>query len=217
VDNTIKTVGLKVCNKCKEEKELTEFYKARKTKSGYKTICKKCELDQKKEYYKNTIKSDVQRYEIFKERTIKNYHKNKKTINKIRNARRSERYREDIEHREKIRISKNRRLYLKKSVPCTLTENEWEETLDFFKHSCAYCGERNEKLHQEHVIPVSKGGYYTKQNIIPACSFCNKSKLNRVMEDWYASKEYFDEARLKKIHQWIGFDEKNAQQQILLF
>ena len=68
-------------------------------------------------------------------------------------------------------------------LPSTLTENEWQDTLDFWFHQCAYCGSE-EKLTQDHTIPSSKGGGYTKENIVPACGSCNSSKHNRSLRDW---------------------------------
>ena len=49
---------MKVCNKCKEEKEHTLFNKNKASKDGIKSICKVCEKAGKKvtypkEYYKN--------------------------------------------------------------------------------------------------------------------------------------------------------------------
>ena len=33
---------MKVCSKCKEEKEQTEFYKRKTSKDGLRTECKEC-------------------------------------------------------------------------------------------------------------------------------------------------------------------------------
>ena len=32
----------KVCSKCKEEKNICDFYKRKETKNGYRSDCKKC-------------------------------------------------------------------------------------------------------------------------------------------------------------------------------
>ena len=45
----------KICNKCYIEKELDEYHKCRRSKDGYKSICKKCRKIETKDYYnKNT-------------------------------------------------------------------------------------------------------------------------------------------------------------------
>ena len=73
-----------------------------------------------------------------------------------------------------------------RNLPATLTQQEWEELLETYNHSCAYCGTPEsalrKKLHQEHVIPVVQGGGYTKDNIVPACSHCNHTKSGRTPE-----------------------------------
>jgi hypothetical protein len=44
---------MKVCSKCKQEKELDDFPKRKKSKDGYNNNCKKCEYElSKKSYYK---------------------------------------------------------------------------------------------------------------------------------------------------------------------
>ena len=43
----------KKCSKCGEEKELSEFHKAKQNKDGYRGSCKDCVKEYKKEYRKN--------------------------------------------------------------------------------------------------------------------------------------------------------------------
>ena len=52
---------------------------------------------------------------------------------------------------------------------------------------CAYCG-KNVLLQWEHIIPRSRGGPDTIDNLVLSCSQCNleKSTLNPV--EWYASR-----------------------------
>lgn len=73
------------------------------------------------------------------------------------------------------------------SLPHTLTEKEWIEILERYNHSCAYCGEKVTPLHREHKLPASRGGGYTKDNIVPACLRCNSRKATRTDEEF---KEY---------------------------
>lgn len=63
----------------------------------------------------------------------------------------------------------------KRSLPATLSTDEWEAIKAAYRHRCAYCGERK-KLTQDHVKPVSENGPYTRDNIVPACKSCNSSK-----------------------------------------
>jgi hypothetical protein len=55
---------LKVCTKCKVEKSLEEFKKRKDTASGYRTTCKQCDNENRKQWYQNTI-------EIRREKQVK--------------------------------------------------------------------------------------------------------------------------------------------------
>ncbi len=52
----------------------------------------------------------------------------------------------------------------------------WEHMKVLFGNRCAYCGRRMKRLTQDHVTPVSKGGWHFSGNIVPACQSCNSSK-----------------------------------------
>lgn len=67
---------------------------------------------------------------------------------------------------------------LKKVLSDFLFEN-WVEILDEFNHRCAYCLRGDVKLTMDHVIPLSKGGPHTRDNIVPACKPCNSKKKDR--------------------------------------
>lgn len=119
-----------------------------------------------------------------------------------------------IENREKVRewslIRQKRRQALKRKLLSTLTLEQWKECLSFFNNCCAYCGSEVELLEQEHVIPLSKGGCYIKENIVPACHSCNASKGNKDMEPWYREQPFFSEERLKRIYEWTGTNQERV-------
>ncbi|MEA5503806.1 HNH endonuclease [Halotia wernerae UHCC 0503] len=46
-------------------------------------------------------------------------------------------------------------------------------------HSCQYCGYAGDELTLDHVIPRSRGGGDTWENIVTACVRCNVKKGNR--------------------------------------
>lgn len=92
-------------------------------------------------------------------------------------------------HPEKVkeihRLNENRRRARIAGALSTLTKLQWEAILAFYDNRCAYCG-RDGKLEQEHVIPVSRGGGTTAENIVPACGSCNRSKHAKTPEEWKA-------------------------------
>lgn len=80
--------------------------------------------------------------------------------------------------RANAKVSKFKRRCRLANVRCDLTARQWEEIKAAYRHRCVYCGEKT-KLTQDHVIPVSKGGEHTAQNIVPACIGCNVRKRNK--------------------------------------
>jgi 5-methylcytosine-specific restriction endonuclease McrA len=57
----------------------------------------------------------------------------------------------------------------------------WEHMKAIFGYCCAYCGRRMKRLTQDHVVPVSKGGWHFSGNIVPACQSCNSRKGTKIL------------------------------------
>lgn len=116
------------------------------------------------------------------------------------------------ENIDRVRQHSQKRRASIKRLPHTLTLDQWEKIKNDFNNECAYCGkseqehkeEFNEQLHQEHFIPLSKGGGYTQNNIIPSCRNCNCSKHNTDFFEWYPTYEHYDKQREVKILEYIN-------------
>lgn len=70
---------------------------------------------------------------------------------------------------------------------------EWLEQLYSIQTHCAYCGrEFNDDLPPtlDHVMPLSKDGTHTRDNVVLACLSCNCSKGNRIIGNVYISPEF---------------------------
>lgn len=65
-----------------------------------------------------------------------------------------------------------------------ITGEEWQQIVDRSKGRCIYCGQTPDKLTQDHVVPLSKGGTHTASNIVPACLPCNSSKGNKDLDEF---------------------------------
>jgi 5-methylcytosine-specific restriction endonuclease McrA len=80
-------------------------------------------------------------------------------------------------HPEFHRASEKRRRAAKAHTPLNnFTSKEWEEMKAAHGHRCVYCGRKMQRLTQDHITPLSKGGAHTKLNIVPACGKCNSRK-----------------------------------------
>ena len=53
---------------------------------------------------------------------------------------------------------------------------------------CVYCGSTSSNLQIDHVIPKSRGGADTPENLAACCKPCNTSKGARTPEEWRASQ-----------------------------
>lgn len=84
----------------------------------------------------------------------------------------------------------------------SLTDEEWKATCSYFNDKCAYCG-ADGLMTYDHFVPFSKGGSFTKDNIVPACSFCNGSKSNDFFDEWYPKQEFYHEQRESRILSFI--------------
>lgn len=55
---------------------------------------------------------------------------------------------------------------------------------------CRYCGGDDEPLELDHIIPHSRGGQDTYDNLVAACTTCNRSKGARTPSEWARSNSY---------------------------
>lgn len=75
--------------------------------------------------------------------------------------------------------------------------------LEHFGDACVYCG-KEYPSGTDHIIPISKGGGSTRQNIAPCCHSCNSRKHISDWKEWYRNQDYFNEERYSLIEKWLG-------------
>lgn len=169
-------------------------------------------LEQKKGYYtqnkEKKLRYREKYYKINRDKLIK-YARSYYRINKEKIAEYSKGYRD--RNRDLRNTIEQRRKAKKRKLPHKFTEENWQETKDYFDNKCAYCG-FDEELTQEHFIPLSKGGEYTVNNIIPACKSCNCSKKDRDFFKWYPEQEFYSKQREKQILEYLNYIDEDIQQ-----
>ena len=57
---------------------------------------------------------------------------------------------------------------------------------------CQYCGKRAESI--DHVVPRSRGGQHTWENVVAACSRCNSAKRDHLLGDTHLRLRRLPEA-----------------------
>ena len=198
---------MKKCSKCSELKPKSLFYKNSSKKDGLQSYCITCV----KNNDRKRIKSGENR-----KRTKAYYYKMKKcekyTLKE--NARKAAwRERNITLNREinKRHYRENKIQYYNSNMKRMKTENallplkkeDWDFSLSFFDHKCAYCGNGN-NITLDHVVPISRGGTNRRSNIVPACSSCNSGKRDRNVFAWYSSKSFFSESKKSKISEYMS-------------
>jgi 5-methylcytosine-specific restriction endonuclease McrA len=76
-----------------------------------------------------------------------------------------------------------------------LTAAQWLALRDAWG-GCAYCGAPPTALQRDCVLPLSRGGRYTLDNVVPACRSCNASKCNDEVTRWLRRRRLDERAFL---------------------
>jgi hypothetical protein len=235
----------KTCSNCGAELPATTqyFHNRKDSKDGLRGNCKRCQLAREKIYFLDNHKKIIEqqrmrnkqvdstkRSEYNKRYREKNPEKVKETNRKYKQNHKEtiERYRkknyEKIKetmrlyrksHPEKCREIRQRKSARKRNLPANYTDKQWTSTVAYFSSKCAYC-EKEGSLTQDHFIPLSKGGEYTLNNIVPACLSCNSGKQAKDFFEWYPKQATYSKKREQKILKYLNYH-KGVQQLMIDF
>jgi len=187
----------KVCKVCNCEKDITEFHILKGGKLGRHPKCKMRRSEYRKiKYYENHD------YNLNKsrEKRIRNveYYKNYYQENKdkillymdeyrLKNFIKIKRYQSEYDKSPAGRLSRSRRDHnrysFEKSHKATLTLEQWNKILSNQGNKCAMCGKKFSYSlipEKDHIVPLSKGGSLTFENVQALCKSCNSSKSNKI-------------------------------------
>lgn len=199
----------KECTQCHEVKPLTEYYTKKRVTKKRGTIiehiaeCKACAIKRSAKW----IKNNPEKFEVH----WRNYNASDRAKQNNRNSRMANREREREYHREwrqknpeQARLHVENRKRRLSQLQNDFTFDQWMECLDYFEHSCAYCGVESDKLQQDHFVPVCKDGGTTLTNIVPACVSCNSSKHAHDFQEWYRRYEFASPEREERIYAYFS-------------
>lgn len=99
----------------------------------------------------------------------------------------NKKYRQTLRGKATVQRRNIQRRTQEKNIINTLTSQEWLDILEKYSYKCAYCGVEfgiENMPQKDHIIPISKGGHNTKENVVPACKSCNTRKSNKRIEDF---------------------------------
>ncbi|MCG6566517.1 HNH endonuclease [Tessaracoccus sp. ZS01] len=97
----------------------------------------------------------------------------------------------------RARYAKRRQRRLDR-VDNDLTPAQWADLVDAWG-GCAYCGQHGVPLQRDCIHPISRGGRYTLDNVVPACGSCNASKHNSEVTSWLRRKKYDERTFLLRL------------------
>tara|TARA_R110000782_G_C14565636_1_gene386720 strand:+ start:48 stop:611 length:564 start_codon:yes stop_codon:yes gene_type:complete len=181
---------MKICAKCKEEKEFTEFYKNKTNKDGYFGHCKDCHNKTGREYSKKYRKNNK---EQIKEKRIINYPRTRNLVNIYINKRREKDFLFKLNGNVRclIRNSIKKRGYTKKSKSYKILGCTFEEFKEHLERQFTegMTWKNQGKWHLDHIYPSSlakdeeellKLNHYT--NFQPLWAIDNFKKGNKIIE-----------------------------------
>jgi 5-methylcytosine-specific restriction endonuclease McrA len=104
-----------------------------------------------------------------------------------------------VDRSRKARAARKRKRRMDR-VEHDLRPEQWVALKDAWR-GCAYCGAADKPLQRDCVLPLSRGGRYTLENIVPACRSCNTSKCNDEVTGWLRRKRLDESAFLLRHHE----------------
>jgi 5-methylcytosine-specific restriction endonuclease McrA len=168
------------CPKCKSYKNKSGFYieKGKRSPSGYSTYCKDCDnlrhnnekhKERCRDYYNKTVRENPVR--VLEERV--------RRLDVWRRLKDTPRWRVTKSKTDHLRRSR-----VKETV-VTLTKEDIVFLLEIQSNKCSCCNKSFSgtlKYEIDHILPLSKGGNLTLENVQLLCKSCNCSKGNKMIK-----------------------------------
>lgn len=191
---------MKTCTKCLQNKYESEFKKDKRASGGLRSECADCTKKYMDEWRKKNKSKTLEYMAEWRNKNRKKLAQYAKTFHakhKGYSTAQSRAYRAKYpgkakkqahdwykNNTEKARAKYSAyRAKKKGSQTEVITAEKWCGIISKFGGMCAYCGSKDKKLTQDHVLPISKGGGHVIENLVPACMDCNRKKSGRTPEE----------------------------------
>ena len=203
---------MKICNKCLEEKDLSEFSPSKTGKLGVAAKCKRCKAESNRQYrsdnkdhvneirkstpsYKNKSIQDKKFWDKHgdringQRRESKTHKERANELKRIDRAANPEKYKAYYEASKESHYEANARRRAQKSkIPNTMPKNFMKLLVDFYgdqcmNPDCPYEIDSWNILSLDHVIPITlPGSSHSLENSQILCRRCNSSKSNTIAD-----------------------------------
>lgn len=161
----------KKCSSCDLNKEVECFKKSKTTSDGYRSYCILCRKNKQKEKYATDEQFRIDE----SKRHAKIYLKNSKKIIDRHNKWAKENPLLCLQQANKRRAKK---------AGVEFSNFDLNLINEKYNNSCIYCEKTDGTFHYDHLMPLSKGGPHTIENIVLACESCNCRKHASTLEEW---------------------------------
>lgn len=180
----------KICTVCEAWKALDEFNHDSVLSDGKSNKCRQCANDYLKgwreadpERHKRKSRESYHRHADARRATVKRYVDNNRELVSSRNKVRNRAWYAANKERAKIyaRVRQDRK---RRNGTGSYTPQEWRDLCDYYQHTCLRCGRREPEIQltPDHIIPLSKLGSNTIDNIQPLCLDCNLWKFTKIID-----------------------------------
>ena len=201
-------IGLKSCSRCLQTKPLTEFNISRKTRNGYRFECRACQAQY---YLDNRLARDTymakwrilhreqwnrlgrqsrarrmekhlaynKQWRDANPERMQQARDNWKKLNRERIALTHQQWRSS--NKDKERSYKHKR---RSGNGDFVSAGEIQTQLEKQSSRCYWCCNILSVYHVDHILPLSKGGTNTTENICIACPTCNLKKGVKLPTDF---------------------------------
>jgi len=169
----------KTCGSCKEEKAFSEFSKNKSGKYGLRSDCKLCRKKSYKEWSEKNKEKIKQKQKSWYEKNQERSRQSRKKWRK-NNAdliRENNRRREALLRKTKVANFTDKQVIEKYGTLCHICEKQID--MNAPRHSAVKGWQLG--LHIDHVIPLSKNGTHTIENVRPSHGICNVQKNNNIL------------------------------------
>lgn len=150
----------KHCVVCLEWKPLRNFARHSTCAEGRRNKCTTCEGRWAHKHHREARIAAVRRYQA--------------------------RYPEKFEAAKRNNDARRRAAGLRHHGRFGVTTADLRRIRETFGTACVYCGAVATTL--DHVVPLSRGGLHSVENLVPACGPCNRSKHAKTPEEWQATR-----------------------------
>ena len=157
----------KQCSICSQTKPLAEFSKQASCPGGFRNECQNCKNAKARDWY------------------LRNKERKKKAAQEWRDANRDKVAKASsawtkANADKKLNHLHARKARLKQNGVYQVSATELKR---LYSSPCFYCG-TSDKITQDHVIPIHRGGRHSIGNLVAACQSCNSSKQDKTITEW---------------------------------